>query len=207
MVEVSAAEGFLRYVNASPSPFHAVLEAVTRLEAAGFTRLREGDDWGELKPGALHYVTRNESSIIAFSIGGKWRKGGGLNIVGAHTDSPCLKVKPTTKKPTSAGGSLQVGVQTYGGGLWHTWFDRDLGASGRVVVRETSADGTVSFKTELVRIDEPIMRVPTIAIHLNRTVNSEGFKINGAVRNAVVVIISRVDGVNPAHPCMSCVCG
>lgn len=83
-------------------------------------------------------------------------------MIAAHTDSPCLKLKP--KSASSKSGYLMVNVQTYGGGLWHTWFDRDLTLAGRVIVR--AEDG--SFSHKLVKIKRPLLRVPTLAIHLDR---------------------------------------
>ncbi|KNE58366.1 hypothetical protein AMAG_03949 [Allomyces macrogynus ATCC 38327] len=164
MTKVPAvARRFLEFVNAAPSPFHAVEEAVTRLEAVGFQRLRERDCWdGQLAPNGKYYFTRNRSALIAFVVGGEYKPGNGFALVGAHTDSPCLKLKPVSKKQRA--GYLQVGVQTYGGGLWSTWFDRDLGVAGRVMVE--SEDGKVEHK--LVKIAKPILRVPTLAIHLDR---------------------------------------
>jgi len=164
---------FLDFVNASPSPFHATHEAVKMLKKAGFQELKERDSWndGKIKTGGKYYFTRNGSSVVAFAVGEKYKTGNGFSIIGAHTDSPCLKVKPVSKKEKS--GYLEVGVQLYGGGIWHTWFDRDLSVAGRVLIAHE--DGT--FKHTLVKIDRPILRVPTLAIHLDRTV-SEGFKFN-----------------------------
>ncbi|KAG8388081.1 hypothetical protein BUALT_Bualt02G0088000 [Buddleja alternifolia] len=116
----------------------------------------------------------------------KYIAGNGIYIIGAHTDSPCLKLKPVTK--VSKGGYLEVGVQTYGGGLWHTWFDRDLAIAGRVIIKEQK-DGSESYSHRLVRIEEPIMRVPTLAIHLDRDVN-DGFKVNKQSHLAPVLATS-----------------
>jgi len=154
---------FLTFINQSPTPFHAVSNAINRLESAGFKRLKERDQWnGSLKKGGKYYVTRNQSSIIAFAVGGAYEPGNGMAIVGCHTDSPCFKIRPVSKQTKM--GYLQVGVETYGGGIWPTWFDRDLGVAGRVIVKEDS-----SFVSHLVNIPRPILRFPTLAIHLERT--------------------------------------
>lgn len=94
--------------------------------------------------------------------GHRYEVGNGFHVVAAHTDSPCPKLKPVSA--ASKAGFLNVGVQTYGGGLWHTWFDRDLSVAGRVLLRR--ANGTVV--QELVKVERPIMRIPTLAIHLDR---------------------------------------
>lgn len=94
----------------------------------------------------------------------RYSVGNGFHVIAAHTDSPCLKLKP--KSASSKSGYLMVNVQTYGGGLWHTWFDRDLSLAGRVIVRVD--DG--SFSHKLVKIKRPLLRVPTLAIHLDRCV-------------------------------------
>ncbi|WJX32727.1 aspartyl aminopeptidase [Trifolium repens] len=163
----------INFLNASPTAFHAVDEAKRQLKTAGYHQISEKENW-ELKPGHKYFFTRNHSTIVAFAIGKRFVAGNGFYIVGAHTDSPCLKLKPVSK--VVKGGILEVGVQTYGGGLWHTWFDRDLTVAGRVILRKEIA-GSVSYLHRLVRIEEPIMRVPTLAIHLDRGVN-DGFKVN-----------------------------
>lgn len=126
------AEELVDYLNNSWTSFHATAESARLLIAAGYTRLSERDEW-ELKPGGKYFFTRNMSSVVAFAVGDKYEPGNGFNIIGAHTDSPCPKLKPVSA--IKKGGFLNVGVQTYGGGLWHTWFDRDLSVAGRVLLR------------------------------------------------------------------------
>eukprot|EP00013_Stygamoeba_regulata_P021188 CAMPEP_0177657682 /NCGR_PEP_ID=MMETSP0447-20121125/16337_1 /TAXON_ID=0 /ORGANISM="Stygamoeba regulata, Strain BSH-02190019" /LENGTH=482 /DNA_ID=CAMNT_0019162097 /DNA_START=80 /DNA_END=1528 /DNA_ORIENTATION=+ len=181
----SLAKDFLSFVNASPSPFHAVDECVKRLKDAGFKKLSEKEDWSsQLQPGLKYYFTRNYSSVVAFVVGGAYKPGSGFNVIGAHTDSPCLKLKPISA--LSKAGFLQVGVQTYGGGQWCTWFDRDLKLAGRVLTRDDSTE-EAQLAHRLVHIDRPLLRVPTLAIHLNRTLNTDGFKINEQTQLAPVL--------------------
>lgn len=168
---MSAAEDLVAFINASPSPFHAVAESERRLQAAGFTKLAERDAKWDVQLNGKYYVTRNQSAVIAFAVGGKYAPGNGFTIGAAHTDSPCLRVKPVSTKQSA--GYLQIGVETYGGGIWGTWFDRDLSVAGRVIVDA----GKGSFESRLVRISRPICRVPTLAIHLDRGVN-DGWKVN-----------------------------
>lgn len=177
---IKDANDFLKFVDNSPSPFHAVRETIQRLEKHDFLPLSEIESSWDLKPNGKYYVTRNSSSIIAFAIGGKFSEGNGVTAIGAHTDSPCLKVKPVSKIKKSE--YLEVGVECYGGGLWHTWFDRDLSLSGRVIVREDSG-----FVAKLVSLPDPILRIPTLAIHLQRTVNTDGFKFNNETELVPVI--------------------
>ncbi|XVF54654.1 hypothetical protein PTKIN_Ptkin05aG0198700 [Pterospermum kingtungense] len=169
----SVVSDLINFLNASPTAFHAVDEAKKRLQKVGYVQLSEREDWA-LEAGKRYFFTRNHSTIVAFAIGKKYVAGNGFHIVGAHTDSPCLKLKPVSK--VVKGGYLEVGVQTYGGGLWHTWFDRDLTVAGRVIIKEEKG-GSVSYLHRLVRIEEPIMRIPNLAIHLNKGVN-DGFTVN-----------------------------
>lgn len=174
----ATARDFLKYVDGSTDPFHVVDTSIVLLEAAGFKRLREAEQWDHhLERGGKYYYTRNGSALVAFAIGGKYEPGkGGVHAVGAHTDSPCFKVKPVSKKEKV--GYLQVGVETYGGGLWNTWWDRDLGLSGRVIVADDASPDCSSFKSRLVCIrDRPILRIPNLAIHLNRGA-SDNYKFN-----------------------------
>lgn len=178
----AVANELVAFLNASPTPFHAVHEAKTRLKAAGYVQLSERTDW-HLTGGGKYFFTRNHSTIIAFAIGEKYVPGNGFMIVGAHTDSPCPKLKPISK--LVKGGFLEIGVQTYGSGLWHTWFDRDLTIAGRVMIQRCN-EGATSFSHELVRIEYPIIRIPTLAIHLDRDRN-DGFKVNTQAHLAPVL--------------------
>eukprot|EP01027_Heterolobosea_sp_BB2_P008377 GEZU01012422.1.p1 GENE.GEZU01012422.1~~GEZU01012422.1.p1 ORF type:complete len:472 (-),score=159.64 GEZU01012422.1:1025-2440(-) len=168
------ARKFIDFVNKACTPFHAVDEIRKRLLSSGFKQLYETDNW-KLERNGRYFFTRNQSTICAFAVGGKYTTGNGFKIVAAHTDSPDLKLKPVSAQ--SSQNYLQVGVQCYGGGLWHTWFDRDLTVAGRVLVEHPNENGQSTFKHTLVRVDRPILRIPTLAIHLNREV-SEGFKFN-----------------------------
>ncbi|WPH01552.1 Hypothetical protein R9X50_00439900 [Acrodontium crateriforme] len=162
------AEDFVKFLNASPTPFHAVRSAKERLDKAGFKQIQERDSWNStLVPGGKYYVTRNASTLIAFAIGKQWRAGNPVAMVGAHTDSPCLRVKPVSRR--TGEGFLQVGVECYGGGMWHTWFDRDLGVAGRLMVK--GKDGTIEMK--LVRINRPVCRIPNLAVHFGGSVPFE----------------------------------
>uniref|UniRef100_A0A2P2LC77 aspartyl aminopeptidase n=1 Tax=Rhizophora mucronata TaxID=61149 RepID=A0A2P2LC77_RHIMU len=169
--ERSIVGDLLDFLNESWTQFHATAEAKRQLIAAGFELLNEKDVW-ELKPGGRYFFTRNMSCLVAFAIGEKYVAGNGFYVIAAHTDSPCLKLKP--KSASSKSSYLMVNVQTYGSGLWHTWFDRDLSVAGRVIVR--SRDG--SFLHRLVKVKRPLLRIPTLAIHLDRKVNTDGFKPN-----------------------------
>jgi aspartyl aminopeptidase len=140
-----------------------VHSAIQRLAKAGFKEIKERDSWSStLIPGGKYYLTRNGSSIVAFAIGKKWKSGNPIAMIGAHTDSCCLRIKPVSKK--TGAGFMQVGVETYGGGIWHTWFDRDLSIAGRVMVK----DGEGNYVQKLIKVERPILRIPTLAIHLDR---------------------------------------
>jgi len=182
---VSHVADFLSFVNKSVSPFHAVDQAKMRLAAKGFVEVKEADPWN-LKPGGKYFFTRNQSTLFAFALGGKYKPGNGFSIVAAHTDSPCLRVKPRSVIESS--GYLQVGVETYGGGLWYTWFDRDLTVGGKVIVQEGN-----KFVQKLAHIEQPIMRIPTLAIHLDRGVTDNGFTPNKET-HLVPVLASSVKG-------------
>lgn len=166
----SQATDLLDFIDASPSPWHAVKTCENRLLAAGFSRLEEIDRW-MLAPGSKHYVVRGGSSIIAFVVGQNPGATAGLRLIGAHTDSPGLRIKP--KPAEEASGMIRLGVEVYGGPILATFADRDLSLAGRVNVR--TPDG---FASHLVRFSDPVLRLPNLAIHMNRDVNENGLKFN-----------------------------
>ncbi|GAY14300.1 M18 family aminopeptidase [Mycobacterium sp. shizuoka-1] len=156
----ASAHGLCEFIDASPSPFHVCHTAAQRLRTAGYTELTETDRWPQ-RPG--QYFTVRAGSLVAWN---SLERSGGDNrpfrIVGAHTDSPNLRVKQHPDRVVA--GWRVVALEPYGGAWLNSWLDRDLGISGRLSVRDPDADGGVSHR--LVRIDEPILRVPQLAIHL-----------------------------------------
>ncbi|MEL6891183.1 MAG: M18 family aminopeptidase [Actinomycetota bacterium] len=156
-------DDLIGYLDASPSPFHAVASTVARLGAS--VQLDETDAWSEL-PSRGHVV--RDGALIAWAVPDGAAATSGFRIAGAHTDSPGLKVKP--HPDTGAYGWRQLAVEVYGGILNNTWLDRDLGIAGRVI----GADG----RSALVHVDEPVARVPQLAVHLDRGVNADGLKLD-----------------------------
>ena len=160
----------LAFLGASPTPFHAVDEGRRRLEAAGFRRLDEVDRWDPLAAGA-YYVTTSGTNLIGFVLPEPAQRAR-FAIVGAHTDSPNLRLKPQPEYASE--GYAQLGVEVYGGALLNSWLDRDLGLAGCALVR--GEDGRIERRP--VRLDRPVLRVPQLAIHLDREVNDKGLILN-----------------------------
>jgi aspartyl aminopeptidase len=156
-------QALCEFLDRAPTPFHAVQEMERQLQAAGFSRLHEENTW-ELLEGCRHYVIRNNSSIVAFIVGSEGPERG-VRMLGAHTDSPCLMVKPVPEKRSK--GYLQLGVEVYGGALLNPWFDRDLSMAGRVSFQ--CPDGVL--RSALIDFQEPIACIPSLAIHLDREAN------------------------------------
>ena len=164
------AQALLDFIDHSPSPWHAVETVANQLKAHGFKNLRENEPW-QFKQGGKYFVVRDGGSIIAFTLGQQAIADSGFRIVGAHTDSPGLRLKPQAAYSTE--GSAQLGVEVYGGPILATFTDRDLSLAGRVVIR-----GAQGLETRLVRLDQPIARLPNLAIHMNREVNDKGLVLN-----------------------------
>jgi len=160
----------LQFLQQSPTPFHAVANMAAELDEAGFQRLDSSKEWS-LAKNSRYYALRNDSAIVAFKTGVADLADAGFRIAGAHTDSPCLKVKPHAD--VSSQGYAQLGVEVYGGALLHPWFDRDLSLAGRLSYQ--CNDG--SLNSTLIDLKDPIGFIPSLAIHLDRTAN-EGRLIN-----------------------------
>ena len=164
LTETKFNQGLLDYLIASPTPFHAVENLKKPLDSAGFQALNEAQAW-DLKPGEKYYVIRNDSSIIAFNLTKDDLIENGFRMLGAHTDSPCLKVKPNPDKNQK--GYFQLGVEVYGGALLNPWFDRDLSLAGRVNYETKKGQ----IKSTLLNFVDPIAVIPSLAIHLDREAN------------------------------------
>lgn len=155
-----------RYIDASPSPYHAVDESVRRLQTSGFSEIYRDDT--RSKPG--RWYLRSGGALLAWVDEGR-PPSAPVSIVGAHTDSPNLRAKPRPNRGSH--GYQQVGVEVYGSVLLNSWLDRDLGISGRIAIR----DGT-SWSEVLIHEDRPIARIPQLAIHLDRGVNEKGLIVD-----------------------------
>ncbi|MFG2309058.1 M18 family aminopeptidase [Streptomyces sp. NPDC048566] len=158
-------DDLMSFLAAGPTPYHAVATAAERLEKAGFRQVAETDAWDAGSGGK--YVLRG-GAIVAWYVPEGAEAHTPFRIVGAHTDSPNLRVKPLPD--TGAQGWRQVAVEIYGGPLLNSWLDRDLGLAGRLTLRDGS--------TRLINVDRPLLRVPQLAIHLDRSVSTEGLKLD-----------------------------
>jgi aspartyl aminopeptidase len=163
--ELDATSSLMAFIAASPSPYHAVTNATARLEAAGFKALDEAEPWDDVSGG--RFVVRG-GALVAWRMPDGAPAHIGFHVVGAHTDSPNLRLKP--RPDTGSAGWRQLAVEIYGGALLNSWLDRDLGLSGRLVLR----DGSVT----LILVDRPLARVPQLAIHLDREVNERGVQLD-----------------------------
>ncbi len=164
------AQDLLDFIDASPSPWHVAANVAKRLETRGFVELQETERWN-LTAGGRYFVMRGGSSVIAFIIGTRPPDQTGFRISGAHTDSPGLRLKP--RAPHAADLLARLGVEVYGGPILATFADRDLSLAGRVGLRTEAG-----IQSRLVCFEKPLVRLPNLAIHMNRAVNEEGLKLN-----------------------------
>lgn len=166
------ANDLLEFINESPTAYHAVNTVKKILDGNGFKELKESEAWN-LNKGDKCYVIKNDSAIIAFEIGNGEIEEEGFRLIGAHTDSPCFKVKPSPEMLVE-NKYVKLNTEVYGGPILNTWFDRPLSLAGRVTLK-----GDSPFKpvTKLININKPLLVIPNLAIHMNRNVN-EGYAIN-----------------------------
>jgi aspartyl aminopeptidase len=191
---VATAQGLCEFIDASPSPFHVCATVASRLRAAGYTELAEADEW----PRAGKFFIVRAGSLVAWNSGND-ADGRPFRVIGGHTDSPNLRVKQHPDREVV--GWQMVALEPYGGAWLNSWLDRDLGVSGRLSVRDGAG-----IAHRLVRIDDPILRVPQLAIHLaedrksltldpQRHVNAV-WGAGGAARSFIGYVAERA-GVDP----------
>lgn len=174
------AQDLLSFIDASPSPWHAAANVEQRLKTFSFIPLAENQTWS-LKPGGRYYVLRGDSSIIFFVIGSQPLTKTGFKIIGAHTDSPGLRIKPNPL--LNSDNHLRLALEVYGGPILATFTDRDLSLAGRIAF--LNDDGGV--ENSLLDFGEALLRLPNLAIHMNRSVNEEGLKINKQTELAAII--------------------
>ena len=171
-------EDLLNFIDQSPSAFHAVVQTEEKLMAEGFQKITEDKEW-TLKSNSSYYVVRDNNSIIAFKT--PKQKLEKSMMIGAHTDSPCLRLKPNAVYDKN--DYAMMAIEVYGGALWNSWFDQDLSLAGLIVLHDKK---TNSFTPKIVHVEKGF-RIPRLAIHIDRGVNQEGFKINPQTQLAPVI--------------------
>ena len=176
-------QNLLDFIDASPSPWHVVKSVETQLEKFKFVKLIETEKWA-LEAGGRYYVVRDDSSIIMFVQGQKPLVQTGFKMIGAHTDSPGLRIKP--QAAIGGDGLLRVGVEIYGGPILATFTDRDLSLAGRINYK----DDNHKIVSTLLKFDRPLLRLPNLAIHMNRAVNEDGLKLHK--QNELPLILSTI---------------
>lgn len=182
-------QDLFQFLASSPTPFHAVALMAGKLRDAGFIELSETSPW-RLEPGDSYFVTRDNGTLAAFTLAPKDNRNPGFRIIGCHTDSPTLQIKPLAGKTSHS--YFQLGVEVYGGPLLATWFDRDLSIAGRVICA-TAED---RLTTLLINFDRPVAVIPSLAIHLDREANN-GHAINK--QKELIPIICQLSGEGPLN--------
>jgi aspartyl aminopeptidase len=172
-------QDLLDFIDASPSPWHATSSIEKKLQPFGFQHLAENQPW-QLVKGGRYYVIRDDSSIVLFVVGQQPLAETGFKILGAHTDSPGLRIKPKPLLHTD--NILRLALEVYGGPILASFTDRDLSLAGRIAY--LTADGKVN--SQLLHIAQPLLRLPNLAIHMNRTVNEEGLKLHKQLELAAI---------------------
>ena len=171
-MEKNLALDLIDFLYKSPTAHHSVKTIRERLELNGFNEVKESDKWNLQKDGK-YYVIKNDSALIAFTIGNGDIEEDGFKLIGAHTDSPGFRIKPNPQM-ISEGKYVKLNTEVYGGPILYTWFDRPLGIAGKVTLKGSSP---LKPEVKLVNINKPLLIIPSLAIHMNRSVN-EGLNIN-----------------------------
>ena len=188
------AQNLLDFIDASPSPSHAVQTIVAELARFDFRQLDETSPW-ILRPGSRYYVVRDYSSVIAFVLGEKPLTETGYKIIGAHTDSPGLRIRPNAASMLD--GYLRLSVEIYGGPILATFTDRDLSLAGRISYKNNQNQ----IVTKLITFDQALLRLPNLAIHMNRTVNDDGLKLQK--QNELPLLLARISEEQLPQPYFS----
>lgn len=171
-MEKQQALELLEFINESVTAYHGAYAVKTMLDEEGFSELKENEKWN-IEKGGKYYVMKNQSAVIAFEVGEGDLEEDGFRLIGAHTDSPTFKIKPKAEM-TTENTYVKLNTEVYGGPILSTWFDRPLSIAGRVALKGASP---LKPEVRLVNIDRPLLIIPNIAIHMNRSVN-EGYAIN-----------------------------
>lgn len=162
----------LDFINKSKTAFQGAYEVKNILDKNGFTQLNESDCWN-LKQGDKHYIMKNDSAVIAFEVGSGEIEEDGFRLIGAHTDSPGFRIKPSAEM-TVENNYVKLNTEVYGGPILSTWFDRPLSIAGRVTLK---SNNVFKPETRIVDVNKPVLIIPNLAIHMNRSVN-EGYEFN-----------------------------
>ena len=180
----SFAREVIEFIDESPSTYHVVKNCSDILDENGFERIMPREKW-EIKKGGKYFFKKSSSTIIAFTVGENFDVKKGFKIFGSHTDSPCFRIKPNPEIVTE--NVVRLNTEVYGGPILSTWFDRPLSIAGRVIVK---GEDPFFPKTVKIKIDEPLLTIPNLAIHQNREVNN-GVKIDK--QNDVLPVISLIN--------------
>ncbi|GCD11896.1 M18 family aminopeptidase [Clostridium tagluense] len=170
--ELEFAQNLIDYIYDSPTAFHAVEKVKEDLSKEGFVEIKQEEKWN-LEKGGKYFVTKNDSALTAFVVGKGEIEENGFKIIGAHTDSPSFRIKPSPEMVVD-NTYVKLNTEVYGGPILNTWMDRPLAVAGRVTLR---SDNILYPETRLVNINKPIMIIPNLAIHMNRDINT-GIELN-----------------------------
>ena len=168
-MEKQAAQDLIQFINESPTNYHAIQNIKRELTEHGFKQLFSGEAW-HIERGEKYFVTKNHSSLFAFVPGKGDVAENGFKLICAHSDSPTFRIKPSAEM-TVEGKYLKLNTEVYGGPILYTWFDRPLSMAGRVLLK---SDNPLKPAVRFVNFKRPLLVIPHIAIHFNRTINEQG---------------------------------